>query len=94
MDSLTTRQAVPLTEDERTSLRRAAQSSGVTVGIYARALIQWARAHISTTSLDAALDAEQRDAAARRTQASRVGVAHRWPGRVPESSATTKGVTD
>ncbi|WDH78252.1 hypothetical protein PTQ19_12095 [Microbacterium esteraromaticum] len=78
IESLNARQAVPVSEHERLSLRIAAVDAGVTTGLYVRALLTWALDHCSPDELAAAVAAEQREAAARRLQASKAGVLQRW----------------
>lgn len=79
MTRLTHNQNVPLTDDERADLRRAAAAHDVRPGIFARALLLYALArHGRDPALEDAIATEKDASSARASTAASAAAAKRW----------------
>ncbi|MFJ7619814.1 hypothetical protein ACIQYZ_13535 [Rhodococcus erythropolis] len=76
---LTERQVVPLTSEDLAELRAAAESHGITPGLFARALVRHGLDNVA--DLADMVEAEKAEAAARVKAGAREAVAHRWGGK-------------
>ncbi|MBE7157893.1 MAG: hypothetical protein INR62_05590 [Rhodospirillales bacterium] len=78
MAELDAHQQVPVTEGERTELRQLAARYGVRPGIFARALLLYARDRLGDKALNAVITAEQKASTERSSQAAVVAAQARW----------------
>lgn len=72
------KQQVPLTSDELDTVRTLARNSGITPGLFSRALFLYALDHISDPAVTAALGDAKAAAAQRLSAGGREAVAQRW----------------
>lgn len=77
---LDTRQVVPLTSAELSELRQAAESHGLTAGLFARALLTRAVTDMPDDVVAALADDAKAQAAARTSAGAREAIAQRWGG--------------
>lgn len=78
MPRLPARQQVPVTEGERTELRQLAARYGVRPGIFARALLLYARDRLGDPALDSVIAAEQKASTDRASHAATTAAQARW----------------
>ncbi|GAA4741843.1 hypothetical protein [Gordonia alkaliphila] len=76
MSVLDSRQVVPLTSAELDQLRQAAGARGISAGLFGRGLMRFALEHADR--LDAAMERESEEAAARVSAGARRAIAQRW----------------
>ncbi|WOC14314.1 hypothetical protein [Gordonia sp. MP11Mi] len=81
MTKLDKHQLVPLTSAELESLREAAHIHDATNGIFSRALLQHAMAHLDDPEVQESIAEEKRAAAQRLSDGAKRAVAHRWGAR-------------
>lgn len=78
MATLDKHQAMPLTSEELEAFREAAKASAFTSGLFARALLRYALAHLDDPAVLQAIADEKAAAAQRLSDGAKIAVAARW----------------
>lgn len=82
--SLTEKQYIPLTHEEKSELQQLAKKHGISVGLLSRALLKHSLEQISDPAVIASIKAESEASTARTVQGAKTAAAARWGKDEPD----------